>query len=180
VRVITFAPSTRQIFQILDVTVFGVRKRRLGYKLPIEEEKETVRFRMKVYRDFKQTIVEPNIWKAFRASWFEFYTEAEPSRLLFNEEKFTQSEGFRELWWIDFPWINCRAGGRVRMSDLAGSTSKNKVIWPKRMSLSLIRSRDRVLCQKTKKWNCGGIHRITWKALWVFKFFIRYYGEFTF
>jgi hypothetical protein len=58
--------------------------------------------------------------------------------------------------------------------------SKNKVISPKRMSLSLIRCREMVVCQKTKKWNCGSIHRITWRALWVFKFFIRYYGEFPF
>jgi hypothetical protein len=66
------------------------------------------------------------------------------------------------------------------MPDLAGSKSKNKVIWPKRMSLSLIRSREIVVCQKTKKWNCGGIHRITWRTLWVFQFFIRYYEEFAF
>jgi hypothetical protein len=37
-----------------------------------------------------------------------------------------------------------------------------------------------VVCQKMKKWTYGGIHRITWKALWVFKFFIRYYLEFRF
>jgi hypothetical protein len=56
------------------------------------------------------------------------------------------------------------------------------VIWPKRMSLSLISSRDMVVCQKTRKWNCGSIHRITWKARWVFKFSIRYYimGSFYF
>jgi hypothetical protein len=66
------------------------------------------------------------------------------------------------------------------MPDLAGSTSKNKVIWPKRMSLSLIKCRDMVVYQKTKKWNCGSIHRITWMALWVFKFFIQYYSEFVF
>jgi hypothetical protein len=62
------------------------------------------------------------------------------------------------------------------MPDLAGSTSKNKVIWAKRMSLSLIRYRDMVVCQKTKKWNYGSIHRITWRYLEVFKFFIQYYG----
>jgi hypothetical protein len=61
VRVITFAPHTTQIFQVLDVTLFGVVKRRLGYKLPFEDEKETVRFIMKVYHDFKETMVEPNI-----------------------------------------------------------------------------------------------------------------------
>jgi hypothetical protein len=53
VRVITFAPHTTQIFEFLDVTLFGVFKWRLGHKLPFEDEKETVKFIMKVYRDFK-------------------------------------------------------------------------------------------------------------------------------
>jgi hypothetical protein len=89
VRVITFAPHTTQIFQVLDVALFGVLKRGLGYKLLFEDEKETVRFIMKGYHEFKQTIVEPNIWRAFRAIGFEFEfdTEAEPYRLLFNDEK---------------------------------------------------------------------------------------------
>jgi hypothetical protein len=61
VRVITFVPDTTQIFQVLDVALFDVLKRRLGYKLPFEDEKETVRFIMKVYHEFKQTMVESNI-----------------------------------------------------------------------------------------------------------------------
>jgi hypothetical protein len=48
VRDIPFAPHTTQIFLILDVTLFDVLKRRLGYKLPFEDEKETVKFIMKV------------------------------------------------------------------------------------------------------------------------------------
>jgi hypothetical protein len=56
VGVINFAPHTTQIFQVLDVTLFGVLKRRLGYKLPFAEEKQTVRFILKVYHDFKQTM----------------------------------------------------------------------------------------------------------------------------
>jgi hypothetical protein len=103
VRVITFAPHTTQIFQVLDVTLFGVLKRHLGSKLPFEDEKETVGFIMKVCHDFKQTMVKLNIWEAFQAIGFEFDTELEPYRLLFNEEKLRQSEGFRELWSIDFP-----------------------------------------------------------------------------
>jgi hypothetical protein len=42
------------------VTLFGALKRRLGYKLPFEDEKETVRFIKKVYHDFKQIMVELN------------------------------------------------------------------------------------------------------------------------
>jgi hypothetical protein len=60
-RVITVTPHTTQIFQVLDVTLFGVLKRRLGYELPFEDEKETVSFIMKVYHDFKQAMVKPNI-----------------------------------------------------------------------------------------------------------------------
>jgi hypothetical protein len=73
--------------------------------LPFEDEKETVKFIMKVDRDFKQTMVEPNIWGAFRAIGFEFEfdTKAEPHRLLFNEEKVRESVGSRELWSNDFP-----------------------------------------------------------------------------
>jgi hypothetical protein len=97
---------------------------------------------MKGDRDFKQTMVEPNIWGAFRAIGFEFEfefdTEAELSRLSLNEEKLRQSDGFRELWSMDFPWISCRVGGKRRMPDLARSIGKNKVIWLKQMSLSLI------------------------------------------
>jgi hypothetical protein len=102
VRIITFAPRTTQIFQVLDVTFFGVLKRCLGYRLPFENEKETFKYIMKVYHDFKQTIVEPNIWRALQAIGVEFDTEANPYRLLFNEEKLRQSEGFGELWSIDF------------------------------------------------------------------------------
>jgi hypothetical protein len=70
VRVITFAAYTPQIFQVLDVTLFGVLKRHLGSKSPFEDEKATVKFIMRVYHDFKQTMAEPNRWGAFRAIGF--------------------------------------------------------------------------------------------------------------
>jgi hypothetical protein len=59
------------------VTFFGVLKRRRGYELPFEDEKETDKLIMKVYRDFKQTMLEPNIWGAFRAIGFEFEFDSE-------------------------------------------------------------------------------------------------------
>jgi hypothetical protein len=104
IRVITFALHATRIFQILDVTVFGVLKRRVGDKLPFEDEKEIVEFIMKGYRDFKQTMEEPNIWRAFQAIGFEFEfdTEADPYRFLSNEEKLRENEDFRGSWSIDF------------------------------------------------------------------------------
>jgi hypothetical protein len=63
--VITFAPYTTQIFQILDVTLFGVLKRHTRYELPFREQKVTVKFVMKVSHTLKQTIADPNIWGAW-------------------------------------------------------------------------------------------------------------------
>jgi hypothetical protein len=38
VRVTTFASQTTQIFQILDLTLFGVLKRRARYELPFQND----------------------------------------------------------------------------------------------------------------------------------------------
>jgi hypothetical protein len=61
VRVITFAPHTTHIFQVLDLTLFGVVKRRPRYEPPFETENSTVKFLMKVYHDFRQTMVPSNV-----------------------------------------------------------------------------------------------------------------------
>jgi hypothetical protein len=46
VRVITFAPHTTHIFQVFDLTLFGVLKRRPRYELPCETDNSTVKFIM--------------------------------------------------------------------------------------------------------------------------------------
>jgi hypothetical protein len=69
---------TTQIFQVLDVTLFGVLKQHSKYELLFGDEKATGQFMMKVYHGFKQTMVEPNIWKDFQALVFEFDTTSEP------------------------------------------------------------------------------------------------------
>jgi hypothetical protein len=103
VRVITFAPHTTHIFQVLDLTLFGVLKRRPRYERPCETAQTTVKFIMKVYHDFKQTMVPSNVWGAFHALGFDYDTRGEPSWLLFDEEKLRGSGGFQELWSVDFP-----------------------------------------------------------------------------
>jgi hypothetical protein len=103
VRVISWPPHTTQIFQELDVSLFGVLKRKGQYKLPIEDDQGTAAFRLKTYRAFKQTMIEANIWGAFHELGFEFDTSVEPYRLLFHEEILRATPGFREIWALDFP-----------------------------------------------------------------------------
>jgi hypothetical protein len=73
VVVVTFAPQshTMHIFHVLDLTLFGVLKRRDQYQLPLEDDAGSARFIRKVYQDFRMTMtmtmIEPNIWGTFRA-----------------------------------------------------------------------------------------------------------------
>jgi hypothetical protein len=89
----TFAGHTTHIFQVLDLTLFGALKRRPRYELPFETDNSTVKLLMKVYNDFRQTMVPSNVWGAFHALVFDYDTRREPSRLLFDEEKLRGSGG---------------------------------------------------------------------------------------
>jgi hypothetical protein len=118
VRVFIFAYHTSHIFQMLDVTLFGILKNSIG--LRTFERGQPAAFILNAYHDFKETIAEVNTWNAFAVIEFTHDIEQSPYRLLFDEEKFRQSRGFAELWERDmalkslskrlreskFAWIN--------------------------------------------------------------------------
>jgi hypothetical protein len=56
-RVITFAPHTTQVFQVLDLTLFGVPKRCPRNGLPFDENNATVKVIMNVYHDLRHTMI---------------------------------------------------------------------------------------------------------------------------
>jgi hypothetical protein len=61
VRIITFASHTSHVFQMLDVVLFdALEKHATGLEM-LNEESRTVAFILKLYHDFKQTMVEVNI-----------------------------------------------------------------------------------------------------------------------
>jgi hypothetical protein len=112
VKVITFAPHTTQIFQMLDLSLFGIFKRRQQYHLPLDEANQIAEFIQKVFHNFKQTMVEDNIRGAFTMTGFSFNINTEPYTLAFEEEKLRQSGGFREIWDLNFPLENMSARRR--------------------------------------------------------------------
>jgi hypothetical protein len=98
VRIITFAPRTIYIFQILNVVLFGaLNKHAIGLDT-LDEEQPAAAFIIKIYHDFKQTTVELNIWGTFVVIEFTHGIEESRYKLLFDEEKFRQIPHFRELW----------------------------------------------------------------------------------
>jgi hypothetical protein len=59
-HVISVAPHTTQVFQVLDLTLFGVLKRHPRYELPFDQNTAPVKVIMKVYHDFRQIMIEQN------------------------------------------------------------------------------------------------------------------------
>jgi hypothetical protein len=103
VKIIIFASHTTHIFQILDVVLFGALKTNATGLTTLKEEQMTAAFIIKVYHEFKQTMIEVNIQGAFRSIIFIHDIDQIPYGLLFDEEKFRQSPGFVELWERDVP-----------------------------------------------------------------------------
>jgi hypothetical protein len=72
----------------------------------LDEESGAATFILKVYRDFKEIMVEVNIWKAFAAIVFTYDIGQILYGLLFDKEKFRQNPGFVEFWERDISFEN--------------------------------------------------------------------------
>jgi hypothetical protein len=66
VKVITFPPHTTQIFQTLDLCLFGVFRRKMQYKLPFANDNLVVNFIRNAFDALKQTFVRDNARSAFK------------------------------------------------------------------------------------------------------------------
>jgi hypothetical protein len=106
VVVVTVAPQPHptQIFQVLDLTLFGVLKRRAEYQLPLEDDAGSARFIKKMYHDhdFWMTMIKPNIWGAFRGIGVKYLVVHGVQLVSFDEITLRESEGFTQPWDIDF------------------------------------------------------------------------------
>jgi hypothetical protein len=97
VRVITFAPRTTQVFQVFDLTLFGILKRCPRYELSFDDGNAIVKVIMKVSQDFTQTLVPSNVWGTCPALGLEFDTKREPYNLLFDDVHLRESARFQAL-----------------------------------------------------------------------------------
>jgi hypothetical protein len=111
VVVVTFAPQphTTQIFQVLDLALFRVLKRRGQYQLPLEDDAGSARFIRKVYHDqdmlmtMTMTMIEPNMWGAFRGIGVKYSVVDGVQRVSFDDRTLRESQGFKEAWDIHLP-----------------------------------------------------------------------------
>jgi hypothetical protein len=101
--VITFPPHTTHIFQSLDLSLVGVFKKKINYRLPLGDDETAAAFIKRIFPNMKQTPVEDNVRGAFMQLALSYDTAAIPYLLVFDENVLRQSPGFLTLWNRDCP-----------------------------------------------------------------------------
>jgi hypothetical protein len=67
VRVMTLALHTTQLFQLFDLTLFGIFKREGKYHLPFGDLGTTVNYIYNASLKMAKTLTPPSTWAAFQA-----------------------------------------------------------------------------------------------------------------
>jgi hypothetical protein len=91
------------IFHTLNRTLFKISNKQAQSKLPFDEVPGIIELVLKMCDDIRPTTMIPNVLNAFDAIWFEFNTQSELYRVLFQEERFRESKVFQELWCVNLP-----------------------------------------------------------------------------
>jgi hypothetical protein len=107
VMMITRAPRATNIFQVLDISLFGIFKLIKGNTDESGMVHEMSNHVVKTIRAIQRWCNPPNIQAAFQKAGFESISVSEPALITFHEERLRQMEGFREIWDTDFPIEDC-------------------------------------------------------------------------
>jgi hypothetical protein len=100
---ITYAPHTTNIFQVLDISLFGIFKL---IKDNVDESgmvHEITDHVVKIIGAILRLCNPPNTQSAFRKAGFESTSVPEPVFITFHEERLRETDRFREIWDIHFP-----------------------------------------------------------------------------
>jgi hypothetical protein len=93
---------------------------------PFEHDTVTVKVIMKVYRDFRHTMMHSNNRGAFQALGLDVETRMDPFLLLFDEKKLRDIAGFRNCGSLLSARTGCRAAdvllGSVRSTNRSKTT----------------------------------------------------------
>jgi hypothetical protein len=87
-RILIFTIHIIQIFKMFDVVLFGALKKYATGLEKLDEESRATAFILKIYRNFKEMMVEINIWKAFAVIELTHDIDQILYGLLFDKEKF--------------------------------------------------------------------------------------------
>jgi hypothetical protein len=125
---------------MFDVVLFGaLKKHAIGLEV-LNEDSETVVFILKLYYDFKQAMVEINIWRVLSAIGFTHDITHDPYGLLLirkSSDKVAASWSSGSATRLERA---CRRG--INEPSLNGLTNQNKSIWSKILAVLPARNED--------------------------------------
>jgi hypothetical protein len=103
VKVIPFPPQAMRMFQALDLSLFGIFKKKMNYQLPVRNDKTTVGFIKRIFHNLKQSRVEDNVRSAFMYLGLTYQVDTTLYLLIFDENVPRESQDFQTLWQRDYP-----------------------------------------------------------------------------
>ena len=106
VIVITFPPHTSNIFQMLDLVIFGALKNVKKGLTPKETLNEVAALTEKIFRAYEQVTTSTNVRASFERAGIMSELDDDLRRIIFNEEKVRNSFEFLEIWNINFDESN--------------------------------------------------------------------------
>ena len=106
VIVITFPPHTSNLFQMLDLVIFGALK---NVKKGLTSKKtlnDVAALAEKVFRAYEQVTTSTNVRSSFERAGISTDLNEDIRRIIFDEEKVRYSFEFSEIWNINFDKSN--------------------------------------------------------------------------
>jgi hypothetical protein len=94
IKFITFAPHTRNIFQALDLSFFGVFKTKEKFWMDQDDDKTFTATIHKLVRQFHSVAMPENICGSFVMAGFSYSTGAIPCVLEFSRERMIKNADF--------------------------------------------------------------------------------------
>jgi hypothetical protein len=102
-KVVTLPPHTTNIFQGVDLSLFGVLKKKMNSQLPLRSDDSVAAFIRRIFHSLKQTLTPDIVRSDFVHIGVEYNIDAEPYLLIFDESVPHQSSEFLAIWQRDDP-----------------------------------------------------------------------------
>lgn len=103
IKAIAFPAHTTNIFQALDLVLFGIfKKKKETQKSTVDQNKQAF-LSSKIINAYEETMTGSRIRSSFHRAGFTIDTSKNPHRLIFDENLLKDNPGFKELWDANIP-----------------------------------------------------------------------------
>lgn len=103
ILVISYPSHTSNLFQVLDILIFGVLKIHKKQIRKSDKISPLIDHLYRIFRAYEMSTCSTTIRCAFEKAGFEYYKKNKLNYLKLNRQKIENSPSFQELWEINYP-----------------------------------------------------------------------------